>query len=662
MTGRRAGVLLLVAAAAAGLDTTVRAGDGAPAPPETTVSGTLEGRTTWSGIVRVTGDVEIPEGSGLFIEAGTRVVIASGDSTRSGWNAQRVEIHVKGDLLVSGSAEKPVTFEPEGGPPEVGASRENHSGKDGSSLARDLARFPWHGLVLWPPKGGRPREIHGARFSSAFSGIQVPGGRARIEDCVFLKCGTGVEVGSAYADGDRFGTAGDVARPTITGCRFTACGTGVFVQHRGAPRLERCVFHLCNLGAGGNRVTGRHYPVTEPGVTAERCDFVDNGVGLEGPFLVLDCLFSGNERALKLSDFHVRHGTGVDLVRVRGSVFGGNGSVLDGESVGDGARVVDAVGYAGGGADLGPALRSPWPPLPDALELAGDSPARGAAEGGGNPGCRALRAPPAERVPWRPAGFPLLQPLAVDPGDGDEALEGLPRQKPKPGGSFRGSWWCVAGREDDGTVPLAPLGGREGKRAALAWRVDADRGGDGTLELNGDLDFLEAWWNGDRLPRPGVPRRYGRHGALISVTVKRGANLLVVLARGRGPTPALSVSLQVPPNVKLKEEAPSAEPKETRITSVRILRDKSRGEGAWLRVSVSAPLSWTTRGEVRLRDGSGNDITPRGAGYTLEDRTVLVYGPLPEDPPAEGGVVLSGFRGADGAECVFPAGATGVGK
>lgn len=69
-----------------------------------TVSGKLTTDTEWGGTVAITGDVIVPRGVTLSIRPGTRINIsAKSDDTRSGEDAERVEIKVLGKLLALGS-------------------------------------------------------------------------------------------------------------------------------------------------------------------------------------------------------------------------------------------------------------------------------------------------------------------------------------------------------------------------------------------------------------------------------------------------------------------------------------------------------------------------------------------------------------------------------
>lgn len=73
--------------------------------PMAVVSGPLEGDATWAGIVHVTGDVLVPAGSTLTLQAGALVLL---DGVRSGSNG--ADIDVQGAIRSLGTALSPVTF------------------------------------------------------------------------------------------------------------------------------------------------------------------------------------------------------------------------------------------------------------------------------------------------------------------------------------------------------------------------------------------------------------------------------------------------------------------------------------------------------------------------------------------------------------------------
>jgi hypothetical protein len=75
-------------------------------PATTNVSGTLAaGTTTWNGITRVTGDVTVPAGATLNINAGTIVLV---DGTAPAGDTTGKKITVNGTLNVNGTATSPV--------------------------------------------------------------------------------------------------------------------------------------------------------------------------------------------------------------------------------------------------------------------------------------------------------------------------------------------------------------------------------------------------------------------------------------------------------------------------------------------------------------------------------------------------------------------------
>lgn len=73
--------------------------------PVTSVGGTLAGATTWSGVVRVTSDVTIPQGSTLTILSNTLVLV---EGVASGTTAN--DFFISGAIESLGTEDKPVTI------------------------------------------------------------------------------------------------------------------------------------------------------------------------------------------------------------------------------------------------------------------------------------------------------------------------------------------------------------------------------------------------------------------------------------------------------------------------------------------------------------------------------------------------------------------------
>ncbi len=176
----RVALLLLLAALP------LRAGAGEP------LQGPLPGLTVWSGQVRVDGDVWVPPGARLVIEAGTRVRFAEALSTKTDpvfWHPG-TELAVGGELEVRGTPGSPVVFEGEG---------------------------PWGGIVAAP--GGRAVLRHAV----------IRGAREALL-CVGSRC----DLGGVEVDGAAYGiVTGPGATVEAEDVRLTGCGVGLL--EAGAP-------------------------------------------------------------------------------------------------------------------------------------------------------------------------------------------------------------------------------------------------------------------------------------------------------------------------------------------------------------------------------------------------------------------------------------------
>jgi subtilisin family serine protease len=73
--------------------------------------GTVESDTTWTNTVWVSGDIEVPAGVTLTVAAGTTIKMAQSDIMERGQSAQRCEIHVRGTLLLQGTAQDSITID-----------------------------------------------------------------------------------------------------------------------------------------------------------------------------------------------------------------------------------------------------------------------------------------------------------------------------------------------------------------------------------------------------------------------------------------------------------------------------------------------------------------------------------------------------------------------
>jgi hypothetical protein len=620
----------------------------AAADPEK-ARGVLEGRVTFRGEVLVDGDLEVAVGAVLTVEPGTVIRIAADDLLRAGFDKARVEIHVKGALLIAGTPEDPVRIGPEAGPTEKKPEPDEPPPGPGAKPSYD---YPWHGIVFWPAADpATPREITSALIRFAFVGIQLPMGKGRVEGSAFLRCGIGVEVGTAWVEQNRHGMAGGVARPLVTGCRFAECGTGVYVQLQGAPMVERCVFAGCRLGVGNNRFTGWTYPLHEPGSTVDHCDFVGNETGVMGSSIVTSSVFARNETALGLSSFHTSTTTDTEQCAFRGNVFAANGAVFRGESDPGEALVVEDVGYDSTPEALDAALRGDGPALPDGLRLRPGSPARGRAAGGSDPGARAPVVPPPSERPWMTSRARFARPLLLEVTG--ESLD-VPRLRPVAGALLAGRWWCRGEAAADGTFRLRDLFGGPQVPAAFAFRVDVAPGGPVTLEVNGDLLELEACWNGEPVRGFVAPRRFDTEGALATVPAKSGANLLVLRLVGRGVDPRVGVAISPPGSGRAEETAPPAA-RDAEVRWAKITRRRDRGDAPWLEVNVSTPLSWLPGGRVVLRDREGRELPAPGAAPIVESRHLLLYGPLPDSAAASAAAIsLTAFRAPDATPLRFP--------
>lgn len=76
---------------------------------QTSVSGTLAGANSWSGIVHVTGDVTVPTGASLAIQPGTHVLI-DGTTTAGSTTGKKISVTGTGALSAPGTLALPISI------------------------------------------------------------------------------------------------------------------------------------------------------------------------------------------------------------------------------------------------------------------------------------------------------------------------------------------------------------------------------------------------------------------------------------------------------------------------------------------------------------------------------------------------------------------------
>lgn len=117
---------------------------------------TIDGQTisqtvSWSGEVRITGDVVVAPTGILIIEQGTKVIFeAQKDSKKSGEDPTRCELTVKGVLLAKGTANNKITFTSSAKSPRMGDwyGIQITSSRQGSEIEYAMVEYAYDGITI----------------------------------------------------------------------------------------------------------------------------------------------------------------------------------------------------------------------------------------------------------------------------------------------------------------------------------------------------------------------------------------------------------------------------------------------------------------------------------------------------------------------------------
>jgi hypothetical protein len=208
----------------------------------------------------VQGDLTVPSGSTLTIQAGAEVRFASTDSQAAGLDTARVELTVKGTLLVNGTVAQPVIFKAQTG----------------------TSAGTWYGIVI-DVAATTTSTLANANIRHAVYGIRSDVAGARLN------------VSLTSLSQNQFGAMWTAGTPTFDNIRSFANGTGFLVQESGGGTFQNClIYNNANFGM-------QYEPTSGTLVTLTSCDLDSNGsygIAAVGPWLgtlnVRDCIIANH--------------------------------------------------------------------------------------------------------------------------------------------------------------------------------------------------------------------------------------------------------------------------------------------------------------------------------------------------------------------------------
>jgi hypothetical protein len=605
---------------------------GDPAPPPQ-VEITTD--TTWSGEVKVEGQVRVVETATLRIAPGTRVVVIGAARRRAGAPPRRLPgIEVAGSLIAEGTSTQPITF--------LGVPVD----------ARGHAE--WNGIQLGPGPASRRHELRACTFRRLDVCVQDVAENTLVEQCTFCNCGTAVRTGTWIQD-DGVRLSGERTAPRIRSCRFGWCSSALELGYHSRSETIRCWFLECDVGVNSSASQGLQQIV-------ERCDFEGCVTCVDGSCCVANCIFEQND--VVFAPF------GADVSLRANNLCVRNKVLVQGDGLPGDLRRADDVGRLGPRPRTDPdALaqirvdRAPW------AALKPTSPGRGYATDGGDVGIEGDMgtgppSPPEPDLGARPTHLLLLGPLhAIDATTANGLAAPSAAVPPQPGDLAGALQWVLLTPSELADVQRR-LGGTPPRSRVVCAVLEAGAAVQGELALGWD-GVARAWWNGAPLTLPTSSRRRLPGDVRAAVAAKAGANVLLVEQRPREHASALEVAFAIAPGAGTwigwrgtpgPLEPPAPAPQQPVL--VRLGKEKPGPVSLQLEIPLPPGARWIELLDPTaylLRDAAGARTSLQGAQVTLDPRNAKILLRLAERPRAGTyELVLPSLRSAAGHDLGTP--------
>jgi cysteine-rich repeat protein len=268
-----------------------------PAVAQTTIPGGNVVNETWTPAGSpyiVQGDITVPAGAFLSIDAGTEVRFASTDAQTAGLDTTRIELTINGTLTVSGTAASPVLFKAQAG------------------SAKNL----WYGIVIDATATSASitnatiQHANRAIFNSAPDDVlSVTNGAFQTSTYgIYLASGAPTLAGITATDTAYGVYATNLAAPTISGCNVVSSNAaGLYFNLNGAVSLtinvQNCVIR--------NSATHGVYVAVQGGVNAT-LNLTSSTIHQNGAYGVYLSAASGSTLDAKIKNSNItQHANGV---------------------------------------------------------------------------------------------------------------------------------------------------------------------------------------------------------------------------------------------------------------------------------------------------------------------------------------------------------------